>query len=132
MEHERRPDGLFWIGLFLGGVIGALIIVLMGTDKGKKLLRQLQDDSGDFFDARRSDIEKKVAELEEKGAELVEQGKAIQEEVMESVREAGAGVGKDAAERVDEALSHIEKLQERGRKNTADLRKRLFKNIPKK
>ncbi|RJR16291.1 hypothetical protein C4579_00440 [Candidatus Microgenomates bacterium] len=132
MEGQKRPDGLFWIGLFLGGVIGALIIVLMGTDKGKKLLRQLQDDSEDFFEHKRSDIEKKVAQLEQKGAELIEQGKAIQEEVMDSVRETKSEVSKDAAERVDEALSHIEALQERGRKNTADLRKRLFKNIPKK
>lgn len=142
-QHPHKQDSSFLIGLFLGGIIGAGLIVLLGTEKGKRLVQKLRHDGLDFLDDTKEKIQEQVSErvedlqekaqaLAEKGEELLAQGKALERGLMETVVEAQADMSEQAAEKVDETLSHIEKLQERGRESTAQLRKRLFKNIPQK
>ncbi len=149
-EAHHHDNSQFWIGLFFGGLIGALLIVLMGTEKGRKLAKKLQaegldlwDDAKDKFEDKKEAVEKqvimKVEQVEEKGAELIEKGKELLEEskeLEEKLVKKAARVKDDvtleAVAKADQALAHIERLQEHGRETTAELRKRLFKNIPKK
>ena len=150
IDHYHRNDSHFWIGLFLGGLIGALLIVLMGTEKGRKIAKKLQEEGLDFWEEKKDEftdkkeevtrqvekqverIEEKGAELIEKGRELIEEGKHIEKQVVAQVVETKAELANQAIAQADSALAHIEQLQERGRVTTAELRKRLFKNIPKK
>lgn len=145
MQHNapQRQDSQFWIGLFLGGIIGALLIIILGTEKGKQLAQKLYTDGLDFLDDTKetladtvrekvADIEQKSQELSQKGEELLAQGKALEQQIVDTVVEARTDVTEAAAEKVDETLAHIEKLQEHGRESTAQLRTRLFKNIPKR
>lgn len=138
-QAQHHSDNQFWIGLFIGGLIGAVLIVLMGTEKGRKLAKKLEEEGFEFWEDTKENIGDKVEELEEKGEllvekgkEMIEQGKALEEKVIEKAGEIKEDITQEAVARADATLAHIEALQERGRESTAELRKRLFKNIPRK
>jgi gas vesicle protein len=171
-HHSSHVDMSFWVGMFIGGLIGAALIVLLGTDKGKKLAKQLQeegldlwDDTRDKIDLKKEDLiekavkvkdiitekaldakeetveqvtmkvealEERSNELIEKGKELIEKGKELEVAAVEKLEETKEKIADSALDAANESLAHIEELQERGRATTAELRQRLFKNIPKK
>ncbi len=118
--NEERHDNRFWFGFFIGGLIGAGIIVLLGTKEGKKIEQLLEKKGKDALD----DLEEKVKDLKEKG-------EILKDEVVEQVIEKKEELTELASEKVDETLSHIESLQQQGLHNTQKLR-RAFKNLPKK
>jgi len=126
-DHEHQ-DGKFMLGFFIGGLLGAFIIFLLGTKEGKKTGKAIQQKGEDIID----DLQGRLNELEEKGKELVQQGEVVREELAAEVEEKKEELTEAAAEKIDTALAHIEALQEHGRETTASLRKRLFKNLPKK
>lgn len=128
MSEHRGPDIKFILGFFLGGIIGAITIFLIGTKEGKKTTKILQQRGSDFVD----ELQDKLNDLEEQGKELIKKGEALKEKVAEQIQEKKDEMSTETAKRVDSALSHIEDLQERGRQTTANIRKKLFKNIPKK
>lgn len=121
MSEERKNEGKFWLGFFIGGLIGAIVIVFMGTKEGKKTGKLLEEKGKDALDL----LQEKLAELEQKGKELEEQ-------VIEKLEDTKEVLAEKTSEKLDETLSHIEAIQERGRETTANLRHRLFKNLPKK
>lgn len=127
-ENQQHTDGKFILGLFVGGLLGALIIFFLGTKEGKRAGKLLEKKGEDILD----DLQDKVEDLEEKGKELVKKGEVVKDELLEHLEEKKDELTADATEKLDSALAHIEALQERGRETTASLRKRLFKNLPKK
>ena len=112
MNNEHK-DNKFWFGFFIGGLIGAAIIVLLGTKEGNKIEKLLEKKGKDVLE----DLGDKVEDLKEKVVEEVQEKKEILTEV--------------ATEKLDETLLHIETLQQQGLQNTQKLR-RAFKNVPKK
>jgi gas vesicle protein len=128
MSEHKGPDVKFLIGFFLGGIIGAITIFLIGTKEGKKTTKILEQKGRDFID----DLQDKIEDIEEQGKVLVKKGEALKEQVAEQLEEKKDTFTKEAAVRVDKALAHIEELQEQGRETTSHIRKRLFKNIPKR
>lgn len=128
MNNNDRRDGRFWVGLFLGGLVGAVILFFLGTKEGKKTGKLLERKTKDVLD----DLEGKLADLEDKGREIVKQGEAMKDEVLETIEDKKEKLTEDMTERLDTALTQIEELQEKSRATTATLRKRLFKNIPKR
>jgi gas vesicle protein len=127
-EENSHSDIKFLLGLFIGGIIGAVIIFFLGTKEGKKTGKLLEEKGKDIVD----DISEKVSELEEKGKELIEQTEVIKENVVAEVEEKKEELTQATSEKLDTALAHIEKIQTESAQTTAELRKRLFKNIPKK
>lgn len=125
---SEKRDTKFWVGFFIGGLIGAVVLFLMGTKEGKKTKKLLTERGKDFLD----DVEDKLGELEKKGKELAKEGEVIKDQVLENLEEKKEVLSEGATEKLDSALAHIEKLQEQGLETTATLRKKLFKNIPKK
>ena len=65
MNNEHK-DNRFWFGFFIGGLIGAAIIVLLGTKEGKKIEEYL---------SRRP--EARVFLLDERGVELTSEDLAV-------------------------------------------------------
>ena len=128
MSSEGRGQGRFLLGFFIGGLIGAVTIFFLGAKEGQKTGKLIKRKGEDIMD----DVHEKVEELGERGKELVRQGEAIKERALENLEEKKEAVTETAAEKIDSALAHIEELQEHGRQTTASLRKRLFKNLPKK
>lgn len=127
-DVHHHADFRFFMGFFIGGLIGAVTIFLLGTKEGKKTGRLLQEKGKDLID----DLHDQITELEKKGEALVKQGEEIKEEMVDRLMDKKEVLTESATERLDDALAHIEKLQEHGRENTAELRKRLFKNLPKR
>ena len=128
MSDHKNGDARFLFGFFLGGIIGAIIIFFLGTKDGKKTAELLEKKGKDFVD----DLQDRLDDLETKGKELVKDGEALREKVVEQMEVKKEVVSEEAVVKIDSALAHIEALQEHGRETTANLRKRLFKNIPKK
>lgn len=126
-DSYHHSDAKFLTGLFVGGIVGALVIFFLGTKEGKKAGRMLQKKGEDILD----DIEGKVGDLEEKGKELLEKGEEIKEKVLAEIEERKDDFTQDAAKRLDTALASVEKVQEKGLSSTASLRKQ-FRNLPKK
>lgn len=123
-EPEKHNSHFFWIGLFLGGLIGAILIILLGTEKGKKLAVELTEQGFDFFEDKKKQVKEKADELVETGQELVNRGKEMLQE--------GRELEDKVAQKAESAIGHIEQIRERGRLASANIRKKLFKNIPKK
>ncbi len=128
MNESKHSDIKFWVGFFIGGLIGAVILFLVGTKEGKKTGKLLEEKGQDFLD----ELEDRLAELEKKGKDLVKQGEDIKEQVVGQLEDKKDDVSHEVVKKLDTALAHIEALQEHGRETTADLRKKLFKNLPKK
>ncbi len=124
---EERHDNKFWFGFFIGGLIGAAIIVLLGTKEGKKIEQLLEKKGKEALD----DLEEKVEDLKEKGEELIQKGEILKDQVIDQVIEKKEELTEIATEKFDETLSHIESIQQHGLQNTQKLR-RAFKNLPKK
>lgn len=126
MNNEHK-DNKFWFGFFIGGIIGAAIIVLLGTKEGKKIEKLLEKKGKVAL----GDLEEKVEDLKEKGEELIQKGEILKDQVVEQVIEKKEELTEVATEKLDETLSHIELIQQQGLQNTQKLR-RAFKNVPKK
>lgn len=127
-DEHKSGDIKFLIGLFIGGLVGAFIIFFLGTKEGKKAGKYIEEKGKDALD----DLHDQIDELEKKGKELVTKGEAIKEQVIEQFEEKKEEITERATEKLDDALAQVEKLQEQGRDTTAELRKRIFKNIPKR
>lgn len=128
MSDNHHPDGRFLLGFFLGGILGALTIFFLGTKEGKKTGKILEEKGRDFID----ELQDRIEDLETQGKELVKKGEALKEKVIEQMEEKKETITHEAVVKADSALAHIEALQEHGRETTSSLRKRLFKNAPKK
>jgi gas vesicle protein len=128
MSETKNNEGKFLLGFFIGGLIGAIIIVFLGTKEGKKAGKILRDRGQDFLDQ----LDDKIDSFQQKGIDLVAQGEELKQQVLEEFEEKKETLSVAAAERLDDALAHIEQMQERGRESTASLRSKLFKNLPKK
>lgn len=120
-EEHHGTDIKFLAGFFIGGLLGAAIIFFLGTKEGKKARKVIQDE-----------LEDKVQDLEQKGKELARQGEEIKEQVLEKLEDKSEEFTETATKKLDSALAHIEEIQEHGLDTTSSIRKRLFKNLPKK
>ena len=127
-EGRTRDESKFLLGLFLGGIIGALIIFFLGTKEGKKAGKVLEEKGKDALD----DLHGAVNELKQKGKELVKQGESIKEKIVENIEHSKDELAETTTEKLESALSKIEELQEQSMVTTAEIRKRFFKNVPKK
>ncbi|MBI3342529.1 YtxH domain-containing protein [Candidatus Gottesmanbacteria bacterium] len=127
MDKERH-DNRFWFGFFIGGLLGAILLFFMGTKEGKKTGKLLEDKGRDLLD----ELEEKLEEMEKRGKELVKQGEELKEQVVSEIKEKKEDLGDAAAEKLDTALAHIEKLQEQSVETTKHIRQRFFKNTPKR
>ncbi|MBI3385584.1 YtxH domain-containing protein [Candidatus Gottesmanbacteria bacterium] len=83
MSDENHKDIKFWVGFFVGGLLGAIILFFLGTKEGKKTGRQLEEKGRDLFD----DLLERLEEFEKKGKELITEGEVVKEQVMDVIEE---------------------------------------------
>ena len=127
-DEHHGTDMKFLAGFFIGGLIGALTIFFLGTKEGKKAKVLLEKKGKDVL----NDLEGEIEVLEQKGKELAKHGEEVKEQVIEKLEDKTEELSELATKKLDSALAHIEEMQEHGRETTASIRKRLFKNLPKK
>lgn len=125
---ENKGGGGFWIGFFIGGLLGAVTLFFLGTKEGKKTGKLLESKTKDFLE----ELEDKIEDMEIKGKELARQSEQIKESVLEKLEDKRETLTEGATQKLDSALAHIESIQEKGVETTSEIRKKLFKNIPKK
>jgi len=123
----RKDDTKFWAGFFLGGLLGAVTLFFIGTKEGKKAGKKIHEKGQDLLE----ELQQRLEELKSKGKEIAIEGEEIKEEITEQIKENKEKITGDVKQKIDDALAHIEAVQERGREATANIRK-MFKNTPKK
>ena len=112
-RNEKSGSG-FVIGFVLGLLTGVILLFLFGTEKGKKLKEELEKREFSFKNLREL-----LEEFEEKGGEFKKKADEITKQLEKKVESKMPEVKKVA----EKELTHIEKLQERGRK----IARRFFK-----
>lgn len=134
-ECRRNEKGIF-SGLVLGGLIGAGLYFLFGTEEGKKMQKELKkrgEKAADKLQDLVSELEEKGSEFKEKALEVAEE---VKEEVGDRVDDFGLNAKEELKEKLDTAFEKIDDLQAHGRDVThsvhSTLNHKLFKNIPKK
>lgn len=121
--QNNQNNGNFWFGFFIGGVVGAAVIALVGTKEGKKIAAQLLEKG----EALEEDLEQKIKILETKGEELLSQAEEVRLKAMEKVEENKEIISEHLLNRMDEALTKIEDVQKQGVNITQDVHHRYFK-----
>lgn len=126
----------FLSGLIIGGLLGAGLYYLFGTENGKKMQKELKKkgkETAEQLDDLLFDLEEKGKVFKEKAEEVA---KEVKGQVTEKIGEVSDVAKVQLGEKLDNTLDKIEKLQEHGREVTeslhSDIKHRFFKNLPKK
>lgn len=127
MNNERKSNN-FWVGFFLGGLVGAFIIFFMGTKKGKELTEELLERAQEYEE----ELEEKVAKLQQKGEEFLKEAQNMKEKVIKEVESGKKTVTENLADKMDVALSKVEDIQKKGVELTSEVRHHYFKRNGKK
>lgn len=126
MNNEKK--GNFWVGFFIGGLLGAVLIFLLGTKEGKRVAKKIMD-QGELFE---EEIEEKISNLQKKGEALLSEAEGMKERVFKEVVEGKKAVSQQLMGKVDKALSDLEDLQKKGAAVTQDLHHKFFRKNGKK
>jgi len=122
MSEEHKPN-FFWFGFFIGGLVGAFVIFLLGTKEGKKLAEKLQE-KGELFE---EDIEEKVLKLQKKGEDLVNEANKVKKRMIRSIEEKKEEASDTLVSKMDEAFTKITDLQKKGVEITEEVHQKYFK-----
>lgn len=123
IDHKDSKAGNFWFGFFIGGLLGAFIIFVLGTKEGKKLAEKIKE-KGELAE---EDLEKKVARLQKKGEDLIEEAKGVKEKVISKIDEKKEAASDTLISKMDEAFTRIADLQKKGVELTEEVHQKYFK-----
>lgn len=115
-----KKDG-FLSGLLFGALAGGAAYYIFGTEKGKKLQKEIKKKAKPYLD----DLSEVIDSFPEEKEKLMEKVSSFKDSVEEKIEDAKV-IGEELGEKFDD-LPHIEELQKRGRAFT----KRFFKNTKK-
>lgn len=123
MNDNSHKSGNFWLGFFLGGLIGAFIIFVLGTKEGKKISQFLEDEEKDV----RNKIDDKIHTLKTKGEQYLEEAGDLQKKVKQEVVADAKTVSQTIVDKLDDSLGQLQEVQKKGAELTAEVRNRFFK-----
>ena len=116
-------NGNFWIGFFLGGLIGGFIIFILGTKDGKKLAERIVE-KAELYE---EELEEKVAKLQKKGEDLLKEAQTVKDQVVEKLENERETVSAELVTKLDQTLTHIEGVQKKGVALTEEIHHRYFR-----
>ena len=122
MKTENRASN-FWFGFFIGGLVGAFIIFLLGTKEGKKLAEKIEE-KAEFFE---EDIEKKVGKLQKQGEDLLQNAQDMKDRVAKEIVDKKASASDALVSKMDKTLSKIVDIQKKGMSLTEEVHSKYFK-----
>lgn len=123
MNCNNHKGGKFWFGFFLGGLIGAFIIFILGTKEGKKLADKLLEQAEDYEE----ELEEKVEKLQQRGEALLAETEKVKEKITKEVETGKKAVSQALVSKMDQALTTIEDLGKKGVAITQDVHHRYFR-----
>lgn len=115
---NKRRGTSFSSGFVLGGLVGAVLVFLYGTEEGRKIKTILARKGKKWAD----DFPELVEDLEKKGEDFAQKINRVKKEFEEGAKD----LSKIAKKEVESSLGHIEKTQERGRSLVKSIQKRFF------
>lgn len=123
MSQENNSCGNFWLGFFLGGIIGAFLIFVFGTKEGKKMLEKILERAEDYEE----ELEEKVAKLQKHGEDLLEEARSVKDKVIKEIEEDKKDISTALITKMDQTLSKIEDIQKKGVELTKEVHHHYFK-----
>lgn len=117
----------FLEGLIAGAAIGIGGYLFLQTDQGKKVKKELAKKAEPYLD----DLGGLLEDLKDQSSELLEKAEEVKTTIEEKIVEGKEEAQEVLTDKLENSLTHIEELQERGREATATIRKKFFKNIKK-
>lgn len=127
MNEEKKP-GNFWIGFFLGGIFGLILVFLYSTKEGKKIARSLLE-KGEILE---EGIEEKLALLEGKGEEILEQAVKLKKEIVKTVNKDVKKAGKVVTAKVEVIKERVKELEKKGTSLSASVENAVSKKFFRK
>lgn len=122
-EHGGSShSATFFVGLFLGGLLGAIVVFLLGTKKGKKIL----EDALEKVEEYEEGLEDHVATMQEKSEDLLHKVQQVKDAVIEQLETKKEMVSDEVASKIDTALAKIERVQQQGMALTEEVHKKFF------
>jgi len=106
MSNHRHGNG-YLSGFTMGALIGAAAVFFLGTKEGKRFAKTMGKKGGRTL----KDLEKLVAEIEKKGEVFAKKSKVVTKKLERQAKSTQKEVTKVAKKK----LSHIKKLQNKGR-----------------
>lgn len=128
MNENKSGGGKFWVGFFLGGLIGAFFIFVLGTKEGKKLAKKIEEKAEVFED----ELDKKVETLQKHGQDLLKEAQEMKDKVVKEIEVKKHSTSDVLVSKMDQALSSIEDIQKKGVEVTRDLHHHYFRKNGKK
>ncbi|MFH0863489.1 MAG: hypothetical protein V1858_00155 [Candidatus Gottesmanbacteria bacterium] len=115
MSEDNKDSNGFWLGLLIGGFLGAAMLMLAGSKEGKKIIEQLLEKGENLGE----ELQEK---LEDSGQKINE----VKEATTTKINEVKEQVGNETIERLDNALAKLEEVQGQAQDATEKIRKRFF------
>lgn len=122
MEKENKR-GPFFLGFFLGGLFGAILIFIWGTKEGKKIAKQLLE-KGNLLE---DELKEKIETIKDKGEEFLTEANQVKEKVDRQIAKSKKGVGKKIKKEINSALIKIESIGGKSAQISANIKKNYFK-----
>ncbi|MBM3282752.1 hypothetical protein FJY90_00725 [Candidatus Gottesmanbacteria bacterium] len=123
MNNESKGSLNFWFGFFLGGIVGAFVIFILGTKEGKKLVEKLVEKT----ELYEEELEQKVAKLQQHGENLLHEAQEVKNQVTQEVEKGRKTVSEALVSKMDKALTKIEDIQKKGVALTQEVHHHYFK-----
>jgi len=105
-KHQQSPV-TFWVGFILGGLIAAVAVFLMGTQKGRQTLEEALEKMEEY----EGKVEDTVAIMQEKSDEILQKVQEVKESVVDQIEAKKDVVSEAITSQLDSALSTIEDVQ---------------------
>lgn len=128
MSENKNNSGNFWLGFFLGGLIGAFIIFLLGTKQGRKILEEIVE-KAELYE---EELEEKISQLQKKGEDLLQEAEEVKEKVVRDVETGKKTISDSLVSKIDQTLTKIEDIQKKGVALTEEVHHHYFKKNGKK
>ena len=124
MSDCCEEKGGFFPGLMWGGLVGAGLVFLFATKKGRKIKDQLTLKGQELID----DLPNVVADLEKQGQEFAKKA----EEVKEVLEKKAIEFSPQAKEKISKTLAAVQKTQAQSSQVASKIRRKFFTKKGKK
>jgi len=123
MSDKDHTNSNFWVGFFLGGIIGAFFIFFLGTKEGKKIVEGLIEKIQNYED----DLEEKATALQKKGHQIIKDTIVVKDKVTEELKDGKKILSSNLSKKINKTLNQIEDVQQKGIEFTKEVQKRVFR-----
>lgn len=115
-QGKYKPQKSHSGGFLTGALLGAAAVFFFGTKKGKKMAQKMHRQGSKSL----KELEKMLSDIEIKGKEFAQEAKVVTQQLEAKAK----STKKVFNEQAKKKLTHIKKLQQKGR----DAAARYFKN----